>query len=190
MADDDPLRSLWQSDDIAVEVNMERIEAAQARLRRQVRSARAREYVAAALVVPVAALFLGLAAHSGAWALVAGWGLMLLAIAFVVGIMWTHGEPPPAEPGHSLADFVEEHRAALIYHARLLEMAPVWYFAPFVPGFVVLLAASVPDPGEPATLFWVYSGIVVPAVFIGGVALNLFSAMRLRARARALARID
>ncbi len=183
---DDDLKSLWRDDDVVPEVDVATIRKAIARFERQARSGRNREYVAGALVVPPATFFLVRAVLRDQVVNAAGWAVALAATAFVVGVLATRGPAPRAEPATSLVEFVKAYRAALLHQARLNAWAPLWYFAPFVPAFVLFGWSTFPAPGEDPTFWWVYYGFVVPLIFVGGSALNLWGASRLRARARDL----
>ncbi|MEM6930401.1 MAG: hypothetical protein AAF602_25920 [Myxococcota bacterium] len=186
--DDDALRELWQSDNTTPEVDMDAIRDAHARLERQARALRIRETVAVVLVTPPALYLLAQALRRGARTEVTAWVLLLLAGVFILMVLARRGVPPSADPEGTLLDFLEEHRAALHHLADLLVWAPLWYYAPFVPGFALMAVATWPETGWPPAFYWLYWGLVVPGVFVLGITLNLLAARRLRRQAEALPR--
>lgn len=185
---DEDLRSLWRDDDVVPEVDVEGIRHAHDKLERQARRGRLREYAGAALVVPPSIYFLASALARGEFVNAAGWGGALLAAVWVVAVMATRGPAPAPQPDRPLVDFVEDYRAALLHFARLNETAPIWYYAPFVPPFVLWGWSTYPGPDGDLAFWWSYYGVAVPSVFVIGIALNLLGARRLRAKARALPR--
>lgn len=181
---DDDLTTLWRNDDEpGPQVDVRGIRKSNRTFRRQIALRNGVELFAAGVVV---AWFGARAvATDDPWAALA-FGLCSLGGLIVGGLIWWRGDSPEAEPEDSLAAFVDEHRAALLYQARLLETVPLWYIGPLLPGLGLLLFLRTPAPGEDGfgTGLMVIACNIAFLAFV--IAINRSAARQMRRKAEAL----
>ena len=137
LSPDDPLKAVWLSQPVELtHMTATNLTAASAGFERKVRRRNLIEYVAGAIVIPIAGAGV-LFGHFG-WMMRAGWALAILGIAFILWQLHRRASPrrtPVGDTPESLLDF---QRAELVRQRDALRGVPVWYLLPLVPSFVVM----------------------------------------------------
>ena len=175
---DGDLQALWQSQSRGEAViSLDEIRSRARRLERIVARRNLREYVAAAIVIPV----FGLTMWVGPGTIRIGAGLIIAATVFFVYHLHARGaaKSPPADL--ALRASLDFHRVQLERQRDLLRSVWSWALLPFVPGFLVLqigLALALPA----RTARFIVIGVVFLVLLVGLHALNRRAAARIQQR--------
>lgn len=172
-------QALWQSQpDGDLVLSLDEIRWRARRLERIIVFRNAREYVAAAVVVPAFAVMMWV--ERSALVRISA-GLVIAATVFVVYHLHRHGTTTrlPVDLGTKSA--IEFHRAQLERQRDLLRSVWFWYVLPFIPGLVGIqigLALSRPAPTSRLVIQLAVIVVASAAVHL----LNRWGARRLQGR--------
>src|SRR5690606_28377810 len=133
-------RELWQGQAVQVrQFSPEELGRLHGAFNRKIKWRNAREYAAGALVV---VFFGAMALRSPSWEGQAGGALTVLGCAYVLWHLHRHGSARPEAPAAAASACRDYYRADLQRQRQLLASAGRWYLAPFLPGYLLILAAK------------------------------------------------
>lgn len=177
-------RALWKEQPVTVTTYSP--DDLRARLGRQQRMFRVRNWIEYGAGVLVLAAFGGMAMTEASPISQAGCVMVMVATVFVLWELNRRASAPPPPAGGDLLAF---QRAQLQRQHDALRSVPVWYLAPFLPGMVLLTLGrfhSAPTGAEP--YLWL-SVAIMTAVFAAVWLLNHFAARRLARQIETLDRM-
>jgi hypothetical protein len=170
-------RTLWQSQKTNVQqLSVEEVEARAKTLDRAVRWRNWREYAAGVLVI---ASFSRLALILTEPLMRIGSGLIIAATIFIMIQLRQRSSSDDA--GDKGLDIVSGYRSRIAQERDLLRSVPLWYVAPLLPGFVLIVAGKARTMTMPPSLLWLMLNIILPVLVLTAVSLfNLRGANRLQ----------
>ena len=182
-------RSIWTADDAHLPpLSPTALRTRADALHRRVRRRNRREYLTAALLVP---LFGWIGWMSGDALMQLACVTLIAGIALVVWNLSRRSAQPMPEATALAVPALAFHRAQLVRQRDALRNVWRWYLAPFIPGVVLFLAAiwhaSRAHQSVAATLVGVVpTAAIVAAVFVGIHLINRAAARRLDREIEAL----
>ena len=173
------LQALWQSQSRGEDtISLDEIRSRARRLERVVARRNLREYVAAAIVIPV----FGLTVWVGPSDTIRfGAGLIIAATVFVVHHLHKRGAAQSPPTDLALRASIDFHRVQLERQRDLLRSVWSWALLPLMPGFLVLqlgLALALPA----RTARFIVIGVSYVVLAVGLHALNRHVAARIQQR--------
>ncbi|NUO50949.1 MAG: hypothetical protein HOV80_19010 [Polyangiaceae bacterium] len=178
------LQSAYQAQPVAaVPVpSREELEARAKKFARQVWWRNAREWIACVFVL----FFFGRQLIDPSATRLGFIGNLVIVIAtlFVGGYLYARGRTRRAPLAGPTTELLEHHASDLERQARLLRMAPFWYFAPLGVGLAISIVDTLrkfsSDGFDSAERRWIaMMAALVLLVFVGGIWMNLRGAKKL-----------
>ena len=182
-SEDQGLQALWRASEPAfVPLPLDEIKRQAGRFGDAIQRRNRREYLAAALVVAVFAVYAVIFTEP----LVKLGSLLVIAGTLVVAWQLARRTSRP-DPAAEAEDITGHYRARLVREEHMLARVGRWYLAPFLPGLVLFLLGQAKASGMGGSLLFLLVVALQLLVFGGVWLLNRRAAALLRAR---IARID
>ncbi|WP_432770221.1 MAG: hypothetical protein HEQ22_05610 [Sphingopyxis sp.] len=182
-SEDQGLQALWRaSEPVFVPLPLDEIKRQAGRFGDAIQRRNRREYLAAALVVAVFAVYAVIFTEP----LVKLGSLLVIAGTLVVAWQLARRTSRP-DPAAEAEDITGHYRARLVREEHMLARVGRWYLAPFVPGLILFLLGQAKASGMGGSLLFLLVVALQLLVFGGVWLLNRRAAALLRAR---IARID